>query len=322
MTVVALLLLGVAHAECDGKDWAGCRKNMISQIFNTSGELPDKSTPDYIIKEPEYEMNGFPAPGQGSGVGKVSWKNNLQKLIWTMKSPFLTLNTTVFHTFNTSGNAPANYPPPPNTPGAPTARMPDFDAYTKQGKTLILYHNGHETADCTANYDGVVDYFNELGYDVMELMMPLIGCNQAYQYGNPKSHQWFAQFEAKGDHTMRYFIEPVVLAVNYAVNTLNYENIIMIGLSGGGWTTTIASAVDARIQLSFPIAGSTPKFSTKYFPHWVPDWPEGIGKPEGGGGDYEQQRARPMYNTCDFVCMYILASLEADRHQLQILHEW
>lgn len=42
-----------------------------------------------------------------------------------------------------------------------------------------------------------------------ELDMPLIGCNQAYQYGNPKSHQWFAQFEAKGDHTMRYFIEPV-----------------------------------------------------------------------------------------------------------------
>ena len=59
--------------------------------------------------------------------------------------------------------------------------------------TLILYHNGHETATCTPNYDGVVDYFNRLGYDVMELMMPLIGCNQAYQYGNPKSHYWFQQ---------------------------------------------------------------------------------------------------------------------------------
>ena len=31
----------------------------------------------------------------------------------------------------------------------------------------------------------VVDHFNELGYDVMEMMMPLIGCNQAYQYGGP-----------------------------------------------------------------------------------------------------------------------------------------
>ena len=26
------------------------------------------------------------------------------------------------------------------------------------------YHNGHETATCSPNYDGVVDYFNELGY--------------------------------------------------------------------------------------------------------------------------------------------------------------
>jgi hypothetical protein len=31
--------------------------------------------------------------------------------------------------------------------------------------------------------------YNELGYDVMEMMMPLIGCNQAYQYGNPRGHQ-------------------------------------------------------------------------------------------------------------------------------------
>ena len=77
-----------------------------------------------------------------------------------------------------------------------------------------MYHNGHETASCTPNYDGVVDYFNEIGYDVMELMMPLIGCNQATaeRYHPTGGHGWFEQFEAKGDHTMRYFIEPVALA--------------------------------------------------------------------------------------------------------------
>ena len=32
----------------------------------------------------------------------------------------------------------------------------------------------------------------------------------------------------------------------------------MLGLSGGGWSTTLASAVDPRIQLSFPTAGSIP----------------------------------------------------------------
>jgi hypothetical protein len=32
----------------------------------------------------------------------------------------------------------------------------------------------------------------------------------------------------------------------------------MLGLSGGGWSTTLAAAVDPRIQLSFPTAGSVP----------------------------------------------------------------
>ena len=30
----------------------------------------------------------------------------------------------------------------------------------------------------------------------------------------------------------------------------------MIGLSGGGWSTTVAAALDPRIGLSLPVAGS------------------------------------------------------------------
>jgi hypothetical protein len=94
-----------------------------------------------------------------------------------------------------------------------------------------------------------------LGCDYIMLYMPLLGYNE--QHGYPTSHEWFAQWEAKGDYTIRYFIEPVVLSINYAV-TLGYETILMMGKSGGGWTTTIAAAVDPRISVSFPIAGSVP----------------------------------------------------------------
>lgn len=97
---------------------------------------------------------------------------------------------------------------------------------------------------------------------------------------------------------------------------------LQVGLSGGGWTTTVAAAVDPRITLSIPVAGSTPKFSTPLWPQWVPDLPEGDGKGEGGGGDYEQMAERPMYSAAGFVEMYVLAALEAGRHQLQMLHEW
>ena len=39
-----------------------------------------------------------------------------------------------------------------------------------------------------------------------------------------------------------------------------------------------ASAVVTDIELSFPTAGSTPKWPTKTYPKWVPDLPEGHNK--------------------------------------------
>ena len=56
----------------------------------------------------------------------------------------------------------------------------------------------------------------------------------------------------------------------------------MAGLSGGGWTTTIASALDPRIVLSFPVAGSVPFAMRDEHP----------GDPYHDLGDFEQERAR------------------------------
>lgn len=205
--------------KCDG-DWLKCRANTIKAIFNST-TTPARD-PDFVIPYPNYTMKGLPGPGSGTGVGNVEWENNLTALVWTMTGPFLTLNTTVLYSLNTSGRAAANYNPPPYSgnsgPGIPPAGTTFDTSWAPQvvphkiSDTLLIYHNGHETATCTPNYDGVVDYYNEIGYDVMEMMMPLIGCNQAYQYGNPHTHQWFEQWEEKGDYTMRYFIEPVARA--------------------------------------------------------------------------------------------------------------
>jgi len=49
---------------------------------------------------------------------------------------------------------------------------------------------------------------------------------------------------------------------------LGYKHVAMLGLSGGGWTTTVASAVVTDIDLSFPTAGSMPKWKTKTYPEW------------------------------------------------------
>ena len=58
--------------------------------------------------------------------------------------------------------------------------------------------------------------------------------------------------------TLRYFLEPVALAINYALSTLGYEHAYLAGLSGGGWTTTVYAALDPRVPVSLPLAGSIP----------------------------------------------------------------
>ena len=78
------------------------------------------------------------------------------------------------------------------------------------------------------------------GYDVLVLSMPLKGIN--ILDGVPSNHDWFRQWEAKGDQPLRYFVEPAILTINYAKQQLGYKHVHMMGLSGGGWTTTIVSA--------------------------------------------------------------------------------
>jgi hypothetical protein len=172
--------------ECAG-DWASCRQNLIRAIFNAS-ETPSRD-PDFIVSNANWSMSGLPGPGHGTGVGEVQWTNNMSQLIWTMTGPFISLNTTVLYTLNTSGRAAANYNPPPYKAGSgPGIPQPgSFEtSYAPQvvphhiSDTLLIYHNGHETATCTPNYDGVVDHFNQLGYGQWSAM-PRAGCrNHTY----------------------------------------------------------------------------------------------------------------------------------------------
>ena len=106
----------------------------------------------------------------------------------------------------------------------------------------------------------VSDWVHSMGHGVFIFSMPLKGVNLGPGSTDThleNNHWWFLPWKDKGDKPLRYFIEPVVLTANFA-EAQGYENIVMAGLSGGGWSTTFASAIDKRIQKSFPIAGSVP----------------------------------------------------------------
>jgi hypothetical protein len=77
----------------------------------------------------------------------------------------------------------------------------------------------------------------------------------------------------------------------------------MLGLSGGGWTTTLAAALDKRIALSVPVAGSLP------FDLFDPFF---------DSRDWEQKPQRPIYNVTSITDLYVLGG--RGHAQLQILH--
>ena len=99
---------------------------------------------------------------------------------------------------------------------------------------------------------------------------------------------------------MKFFLEPIILTINYATEVLKYDKIVMMGLSGGGWSTTIAAAVDPRIQLSMPTAGSIPcefKHTSWDYEQWGPC---GIKNKQGDPG--------PKW-PANYTEMYVMAAL-------------
>ena len=148
-----------------------CRRLLVAEMFGTDGTLPSKLMPDWVIPQADYAMSGWPAAGPGCVTGhndsveegmsapSSTWRNNLTALVWQLDPlppptttpatpvpgpppPPVILNATVFWSLNTSGAAPGNYPP--SQPG-----MPSPPIYpTARSDTLLLYHNGHETASC------------------------------------------------------------------------------------------------------------------------------------------------------------------------------
>lgn len=75
--------------------------------------------------------------------------------------------------------------------------------------------------------------------------------------------------------TLRFFLEPVVQTINELLaEEPASRGVLMTGLSGGGWATHLAAAVDVRIDTSIPVAGSLPLYARPFSP--------------GSGGDMEQ----------------------------------
>jgi hypothetical protein len=201
-----------------------------------------------------------------------------------------------------------------------TSKICFFKPVKSNGLNIpIIYHTGHgytllqEDLFVNNQFDDslhikVIDFFLSKGFDVIGIDMPLFGANKhpAQVTENNRTYPIFGHNDVMYlDHPLYYFLAPVASAVNYLEKQSPQNNFVMLGLSGGGWSTTVYSAMDTRIQLSFPVAGSIP----------IP-----LRTQPNDLGDLEQYIS-PFYDLYNYSTLYFLGSAGSGRMQYQILNK-
>ena len=183
--------------------------------------------------------------------------------------------------------------------------------------SLIIYNQGHD-GDFIQGKD-TINFFLSKGYSVLAFSMPLLGMNnqptlEISPFGKIKltpiqgfRHDVLQFLQAEEFSPIKFFLEPIAVSLNYVEKAFNFRSISMIGLSGGGWTTTLYAAIDPRISKSYPVAGTLPIYLRSLNPN---DF-----------GDYEQMMPE-LYRIANYLELYILGSYGKGRKQFQILNKY
>ena len=178
---------------------------------------------------------------------------------------------------------------------------------------LMIYHQGHRGDFILGK--NVIEFFLEEGYAVLAFSMPLIGRNEivsidSERFGNIQlvSHTSFNLIESSDFSPLLYFFEPIAVSLNYIEEEYDFEVIAMTGISGGGWTTHVYSAIDPRIIRSYPVAGSLPQYVLS-------------NPPNNDVGSYEESHPE-LLSIANYLDLYIMGSYGENRNQIHILNKF
>lgn len=182
-------------------------------------------------------------------------------------------------------------------------------------------------------YYGIQTTINALladGFDVLAVLMPLYVPGQCAGYLHASLFDPDA-VPAGGGSAIRYFLDTTLHSVNYLLENETFLDVSMLGLSGGGWTTTLYAALDPRITKSFPVAGSLPLYLRNAIPVPADELQEKEGASWVGFlapliayqcpdlGD-EEQWISDLYSIAGYPDLYVLGGYGVGREQVQILN--
>lgn len=181
----------------------------------------------------------------------------------------------------------------------------------KSNNKLVIYHQGHGGG--FIRDAKTIEFFLKNNYSVLAFSMPLLGMNnqpvvEIPNFGKIKleSHNHFYLLDSTQFSPIKYFLEPVAVSLNYIDENFDFDSYYMVGISGGGWTTTLYSAIDPRIIQSYSVAGSLPTY--------LRSSPDDL-------GDYEQILPL-LYQNANYLDLYILDSYGSNRKHVQIFNKY
>lgn len=182
----------------------------------------------------------------------------------------------------------------------------------KSNDKLVIYHQGHDGDFILGK--NIIQYFLNHDYSVLAFSMPLLGMNDQSEVNLPNfgklkltSHDYLQFLESKNFSPIKFFVEPITVSLNYMDKNYGFGSYYMVGISGGGWTTVLYSAIDPRISKSYPIAGSVPTYLRFNNPKNM--------------GDYEQMLPA-LYNITSYLDLYIMGSYGDGREQVQVFNKY
>jgi hypothetical protein len=173
-----------------------------------------------------------------------------------------------------------------------------YIANSPNNRRVVIFNMGHRGTCTWPPYSRpLLRALLSAGYSIFAMNMPACGVLSAH----------VSLVGKYGALAIQYFLLPAVEAMNYWDANGSFSRYDMVGLSGGGWTTTVLAALDKRIGVSIPIAGSLPGVQLICA--------DGVNYGDSGFGEQQQTAAIAAY-----VDLYLMAASDAGHRQMQILN--
>ena len=181
-----------------------------------------------------------------------------------------------------------------------------------KNQSLVIYHQGHD-GDFVNGIE-IIDSLLENNISVLAFSMPLLGMNNQPEVElenigiiKLQKHDNFYFLDNQNFSSIKYFVHPITLSLNHIIETYDYDEFHMIGISGGGFVTSLYSALDNRIMKSFSIASPLPLFISI--------------NSDDHESDYESTLPE-LYRIVNHMELYILSSYGENREHLKIINKY